>query len=208
MTANLRKFNTLIFDLGGVIINLEIQRTIQALSELSGLSSEMIIELYWHHEQFHAYEKGHIDDKDFRNFVRELLKINASDLEIDAAWNAMILDIPKERLHLLQRLGQRYQLFLLSNTNNIHLKYVQQVYNPLRSEMLDDHFQKAYYSHHVGMRKPDSEIYEYVLEENSLHPEHTLFLDDNKHNIAGASSVGLKTFLVENPDQIISLFNE
>lgn len=208
MPAHPQEYNALIFDLGGVIINLEIERTIRALSELSGIPSKQIVELYWHHPQFHAYEKGQIDDDKFRNFVRDLLKIKASDKQIDAAWNAMILDIPKERLHLLQRLGERYPLFLLSNTNNIHLNYVKQVYKPLDTEMLDDHFQKAYYSHHVGMRKPDADIYEMVLEENRLDPSRTLFLDDNKHNIAGASAVGLKTFLVETPTQILTLFNE
>lgn len=201
------KPTALIFDLGGVIINLDIQRTIDQLARYAQLDARAMVDLYWGDPLFHQYEKGQISDQSFRDGLRALLNVDISDQAVDAAWNAMILDIPKERLDLLQTLKEDYQLFLLSNTNNIHLKRVFEVFQPAHHQQLDDYFQQAYYSHKTGMRKPDAEIYKKVLSDHKLAAAKTLFLDDNQQNIEGAQAVGLQTFKVENPNQLKEIFD-
>lgn len=201
------QIEALIFDLGGVIINLDISKTIHQLQALSTLSQEELTREYWQHEGFHQFEKGLISSAQFRDFLRDFLKTSSNDEVLDNAWNAMILDIPRQRLELLHQLKDRYQLFLLSNTNDIHLDRVHEVFLPRQEESLNDYFIHAYYSNHLGMRKPDREIYEQVLADQQLVPEKTLFLDDNTHNIEGAKSLGIQTIQVNDPQQLNTIFN-
>lgn len=199
----------LIFDLGGVIIDLDVERTKAAFALLSQKSISQIQLLLENSPIFQQYEKGLLNDNQFRNEVRMLLHTYSSDQEIDAAWNAMLGDIPYSRIKLLERLRNDYQLFLLSNTNNIHLVYFNKtVKASCGSLSLDPYFDKTYYSHLVKMRKPDSEIYNLVIDENNLHANETLFLDDNLSNLEGASRIGIQTFHVSHPDKIFSLFHE
>lgn len=197
----------IIFDLGGVIINLSVEKTYQAFATLSGLPVEEIKNRVHHGAFFHQYEKGLISDADFREQVRESLNVKVGDSELDRAWNAMLLDIPMERIRLLEQLKPRFNLFLLSNTNNIHLQcFNSQVKQLTGFAAIDVYFHQAYYSHLVKMSKPDVEIYEHVLQSNNLIAHETIFLDDNKDNLAGANKVGIQTFHVQHPDQIFSLF--
>ncbi len=206
------KFDTaknLIFDLGGVIIDLDVERTQEAFALISGKSVLEIQELIASSSVFLQYEKGLLNDREFRDSVRSLLSTKASDLEIDAAWNAMLGEIPLKRINLLKRLKKDYQLYLLSNTNNIHLICFNEIVrSTCGSSTLNPYFDKAYYSHLVRMRKPDAEIYTHVLRENNLLAHETLFLDDNTSNLEGASQVGIQTFHVRYPDMIFSLFHE
>lgn len=197
----------IIFDLGGVIINLAVTKTHQAFASLSGLTLEEINAIVHQGTFFNDYEKGLITDAEFRNHLRKSLKLNLDDAQLDQAWNAMLLDIPIERIQLLERLKGDYNLYLLSNTNNIHLQCFNQQVNQLTGFLaLDQYFHRAYYSHLMKMRKPDVEIYEHVLQSNDLLPHETIFLDDNKDNLAGANKAGIQTFHVQHPDQIFSLF--
>jgi putative hydrolase of the HAD superfamily len=108
-------------------------------------------------------------------------------------WNALLLDFPVERIELLKQLGQSYRIFLFSNTNSLHLTALRQIYTrTFGSGTLDDHFEKTYYSHLLGMRKPERESYEYILRENQLHGPETLFVDDAIVNVEGAEQAGLK----------------
>ncbi|MDX1629412.1 MAG: HAD family phosphatase, partial [Fulvivirga sp.] len=144
MTRNNQQIEALIFDLGGVLINLNVQHTLEAFSRLSAKKHEEIVALYQQHNLFHSYEKGLISDEDFREGVRDLLQIQAEDHTLDDAWNAMIKDFPQGRLEVLRKLGEDYRLFLLSNTNNIHLKCVRKVFEPIKQETLEDYFEEAY----------------------------------------------------------------
>lgn len=197
----------IIFDLGGVILNLSVASTHEAFSQLSGLPLEEIQKRVHHGVYFHKFERGAISPADFRKHLRESLGMQASDAEIDAAWNTMLLDIPKTRLALLEHVKKTHATFLLSNTNAIHLerfnRIVQQTSGVSR---IDDYFHKAYFSHHLKMSKPDPEIYEHVLRENHLKAAETIFLDDNLDNLKGAQRTGIRTYHIENPDQIFSLF--
>lgn len=199
----------LIFDLGGVILDLSVDHTLQAFSDLSGYKKERVKDMYYSSEGFEAYEKGLISDHDFRNVVRETYSLQSSAAEIDTAWNAMLRGIPLTKLKLLHRLKQNYAVFLLSNTNSIHIKHINEIMLPaLGNEigLLDTYFHRAYYSHVMKKRKPNADIFEQVLQENNLIADQTLFLDDNHDNIEGAKQLGIKTFQVTTPDLILELF--
>lgn len=199
----------LIFDLGGVILDLSVAHTLDSFARLSNLPRERVQEIYVSESGFLHYEKGLIDDRTFRDFVRKTYSISSPDEEIDRAWNAMLRGIPSQKLELLTRLQNEFQVFLLSNTNAIHLHHINEVMlvnGPVR-RTLDSYFHKAYYSHMMGKRKPDPDIFEQVLEENRLVPEQTLFLDDYDINIEGAKAVGIKTVHVTSPNLILDYFH-
>jgi glucose-1-phosphatase len=120
----------------------------------------------------------------------------------------MLRGLPLNKLQLLLRLKERYQSVLLSNTNNIHLEYINTKLLPAGETTLDPYFHRAYYSHRMHKRKPDAEIFEQVLHENNFQPHETLFLDDNAENIAGAKKLGIQTVHVITPDLILDYFHE
>ncbi len=202
-----KNIKNIIFDLGGVILNLSVDSTLKKFAEHSNLPPDKVVEIYHSRPEFLQYEKGEISNQQFRDALRDIFGIRSLDTELDGCWNAMLGDIPKERIELLRDLKSKYKTFLLSNTNAIHLDcftgYVQKGHG---LEALDPLFHKAYYSHLMKMRKPDPEIYEFVLKENGLNAGETIFLDDNVSNLKGAESVGIKTFHVTHPDLIFSLF--
>ena len=200
---------TLIFDLGGVILDLSVDHTLESFSQLSKLSKEKVQDIYVSTPGFLDYEKGSIDDVVFRDFVRETFSISADDETIDTCWNAMLRGIPPLKLDLMTRLQSEFQVFLLSNTNAIHVRHINEVILPQRpgNRSLDSYFHKAYYSHRMGKRKPDADIFEQVLEENHLVPEQTLFLDDYAVNIEGAKALGIKTMHVTSPNLILDYFH-
>jgi glucose-1-phosphatase len=200
-----KKIKNIIFDLGGVILNLSIPSTLKAFASATGKTVEDILP-HFSSREFLSYEKGLLSDHEFRTHVRLILKTELSDEAIDKCWNAMLGDLPINRIELLQRLFSTHRIFLLSNTNEIHLKRFTEIAKATTGESLDVYFHKTYYSHQVKMRKPDVEIFELVLKENNLDASETLFLDDNLSNLAGAKLTGIKTFHVETPELIFSLF--
>ncbi|MEQ8302159.1 MAG: HAD family phosphatase [Cyclobacteriaceae bacterium] len=197
----------IIFDLGGVIINLSEERTLQSFSNLSGWTVEDLREQILNGDLYKKLEKGMISPSDFRDGVRGLLNVDSPDGSIDEAMNAMLLDIPTARIDLLKNLGNRFRLFLLSNTNEIHFEAFNRIVKETTGEKsINIFFEKAYYSHLVHMRKPDVEIYELVVSENALDTSETLFLDDNAVNLKGAESLGIQTVHVNNSSIIFDLF--
>lgn len=201
----------LIFDLGGVIIDLSVDHTLQAFTRLSGFEKQRIDELYVSEQQFLDYEMGLISDEAFRKFVTGCYSLSCSDDELDTSWNAMIRGLPLIKLQLLERLKEKYNVFLLSNTNSIHIQYINSIVLPATlndGRILDDYFHRAYYSHIMKKRKPNSDIFEEVLRESGLKAEETLFLDDNAANIEGARKVGIMTLHVVTPDLILEYFHE
>jgi FMN phosphatase YigB (HAD superfamily) len=189
----MRGIKNIIFDLGGVIINLDNQRTTDAFVAL-GLKN--IREYFGHGHAasfFKDYEVGRITDQQFIDAIRSAGGLNASDQAIVDGWNALLLDFPPERIELLKQLGKNYRLFLFSNTNALHLAALRAIYTrTFRSGSLEDYFEKTYYSHLLGMRKPDRASYEYILQENGLQGPETLFVDDAIINVEGAEQAGLK----------------
>jgi HAD superfamily hydrolase (TIGR01509 family) len=184
----------IIFDLGGVIINLDNQLTENAFI---ALGSKPLKEYFGHGHAasfFKEYEVGSISDEQFISEIRTLTGLTASDEAIIKAWNALLLDFPPERIQLLKDLSKSYRIFLFSNTNALHLAHLQGIYRNTfpGAGALDDHFQRTYYSHTMRLRKPDAESFQYILKENQLKGEETLFVDDALINVEGAEKAGLK----------------
>ncbi|MEM7768990.1 MAG: HAD family phosphatase [Cyanobacteria bacterium P01_E01_bin.6] len=203
-----KAIEAIIFDLGGVIINIDYDRTIEKFSTLSRLN---FAETYTQHRQnalFDQFETGRISADVFRQGLRQLLQVDFSDHDFDDAWNAMLLDIPSSRIDRLEALGRQNRIFLLSNTNEIHKQAFDQIVQESfgsRITNLAQLFEKVYYSHLVGDRKPNASIFERVLSDNHLNPETTLFIDDTLGHIEGAKRVGLQTLHLTNGQTIETL---
>lgn len=187
----------LIFDLGNVIINIEPELTIKAFSEFVPHKADLIRQEVLRSPFFHDFETGKINNEQFREGIRAMYHADLSDQEIDNAWNALLLDIPESRLQLLDALKSSYRTFLLSNTNDIHVDFIVRQMEAQGQPALNQLFEQVYYSQHMNMRKPDPSIYQYVLEQNGLRAEETVFLDDNWDNIVSARSLGIVSIHIE-----------
>jgi putative hydrolase of the HAD superfamily len=207
MKIVLSNYKNIIFDLGGVILNIDYSLTSTAFSNVGITNFDDLFSQAQQQQLFDKYEKGLISSSDFRNEIRTISKKNLSDTIIDDAWNAMLLDLPIARLELLQVVKETHRTFLLSNTNDIHIqtlnKYLQHSFN---INDFNDYFEKKYLSYEVGMRKPDAEIFEFVLSENNIVPSETLFIDDSRQHIEGAKNVGIHTHWLQKGETILDLF--
>jgi glucose-1-phosphatase len=182
----------IIFDLGGVVLNLDINRSLENFRKL-GLPN--IDSYFTQNNQVHLFDKldkGKISGEEFLEGLSGLFPTPPSKTDLEHAWNSMILDLPAERLEFLLHLKEKYNTFLLSNTNEIHLSYFfKKLYTDHGIHDLSAYFKKEYYSCRMGMRKPDSEIFEHIIKENKLNPAETLFIDDTMKHVEGARKVGL-----------------
>lgn len=203
------RIRNIIFDLGGVILNLDYNRTTEAFKQLGITEFEHLYSQAKQKHLFDEYEKGLISSDAFRSEMITLLESRPAPHEIDRAWNAMLLDLPPERLDLLQKLKDKYRLFLLSNTNEIHISaYSEYLRQTFGFADLSHIFEKEYYSYRVGKRKPDREIFEMVLAENNLQPKETLFIDDSVQHVEGARLTGIRAYHLQPPQTILHLFKE
>ena len=188
----MENISTIIFDLGGVIMDIDVKKTLGAFSKL-GLSN---IHEYFGHgfaaSFFSDHEAGRISDEEFLQEIKNLLGGEVSDESVIEAWNALLLRFPPERITLLKELKNRYRLFLYSNTNAIHQEKFKEIYRGAFAGELDQLFEKAYYSHELGERKPETAGFEKIIRENMLDPKQTLFVDDALMNVEGAIKAGLK----------------
>jgi glucose-1-phosphatase len=204
----LNKIKNIIFDLGGVIINIDLRKTVEAFSAITGKSFEEMEERIKTFNLYYKYEVGELNDASFRDLVREFTGAQIDDKVIDEAWNALLLDIPHERIRLIKNLQKKYRLFLLSNTNAIHFKEVENILKTATGDSFYHLFEKVYLSYELQLCKPDKEIYTYVLKDKGLLAEDTLFIDDNVENIEAASELGIKTVHLRSPFTIIDILNE
>jgi len=189
----MQNIDNIIFDLGGVILTLDMPAAEKKFTELGVKNYNELFRGGNVSSFFKDYEIGAIDNTSFLNSLRELAGLPLSDEALTEAWNAMLGVFPEERIALLNRLREKYRLFLFSNTNAIHLDTFRKIYaGAFNNAYFDDHFETAYYSHLLGIRKPETEAYLRILEEQQLDPSHTLFIDDSLPNIEGAVAAGLK----------------
>ncbi len=198
-----KNIKNLIFDLGGVFIDIDYARSFEAMNQLSGVDVHQKIKEEAVQNHFDRYEMGLMSDGDFRAGVREFFRMEVGDVAFDQAWNAMLGGIPESRVDHLLALRKNYPSYLLSNTNNIHIKYVLKVLQDSTNySNFDQLFDKVYYSHQVNMRKPNQDIYQFVLEENNLEGSESIFFDDTQLNLTGAAATGLHTYHVLSPEQM------
>lgn len=196
---NNQKLENIIFDLGGVIINLDMDHAFDKFSQLFGhdVRSHMMDD-YQNHKFFKQYELGAISDAEFRKSLRELAQTDLDDAHLDQAWNSMLGDVPSERIDWIRELANEYNVFILSNTNSIHIKRFNEIFRQSSSYNLpQDLFHKTYYSHEIKDRKPNLSCFKYVLSDFGMVPERTIFYDDNLDNINSAKDLGINTVLVE-----------
>ncbi|PRY12804.1 putative hydrolase of the HAD superfamily [Pontibacter ummariensis] len=206
---DLTQIKNIIFDLGGVIINIDYNKSIQELQKLCKDNCNVAFSQKEQSHLFDLYETGVSSSDEFRNNLRETYKIEATDEQIDHAWNAMLLDIPKERIDLLLELGKKYRIYLLSNTNAIHMKRFNEIVeHSFTIPSLDSLFEQSYYSHLIGQRKPNAPVFEMILEQNGLKREETLFIDDSIQHIESAKKIGLQTLHLQPPLTINQVFQD
>ena len=191
----------IIFDLGGVLINLNYQLTRKAFEDLGVEDFDAFYTQHKANPLFENLEVGAIEPVAFYEALREATGLTLSNDQLETAWNAMLLDFPVERLQWLDQIKNKYNIYLFSNTNAIHYKAFTSIYAqtaPLIGLNTDfNHFFKtAYYSHTLGQRKPELAAFEAVIQDAKLDPAQTLFIDDTISNIEGAQKAGLQTIFL------------
>jgi putative hydrolase of the HAD superfamily len=203
-----KKISTLIFDFGGVIIDIDFERTINAFVKLG---AENFGENYSKATQsgiFDALDKGDVSETEFVNSLKPLLPAGVSDQQIIDAWNAIIIGIPEGRVRLLEEVRKHYQICLLSNTNITHYN----LYTPFLKEFgynsLHELFHKVFLSFELGMRKPDRDIFDYLFVKSEINKQESLFIDDSHHIIEAARSYGIPAFWLRDGMDIRNLFEE
>lgn len=200
---------SLIFDLGDVIVPIDLTAPIRNFAMLANLPEEQVTALWKQHDFINHYETGLIDDEAFRQQVRQLLGTNAwADEVIDTAWNTVLLDLPVERIDRLKELASNYRLFLLSNTSPIHIRRVNDVLTGMSEPTLEALFERVFYSYEVRLAKPSPDIYRYVLTEAGLVANETAFFDDNAANVQAASALGIRAVHVQPPKTILDYLQD
>jgi len=198
----------IIFDFGGVILNIDYNLATQSFISLGIENQGSFYSQSKQASLFDELEKGIITPDEFRNQFKRLSAKNLTDAQIDSAWNSMILDLPAERIILLEKTKKNYRTFMLSNSNIIHYDvYVKNLEEKYGYKSFSGLLEKAYFSHQVKMKKPEREIFELVINENKLNPEETLFIDDSVQHIEVAKQVGLRTHYLTIRETITDLFD-
>ena len=200
---DLSGIKNIIFDFGNVLLNIDPELSAKAFTKLGikeGVdfwggpdSSKLLIGL----------EMGTITPDEFRKGALEMLVDGITPQQVDDAWNALLLDLPPQRVEMLKRLKQQYRLFLLSNSNQIHYEYFMPHFEEKFGFPMSDLFEKLWFSHQLYMIKPDLEIYAHVLKDGDLNAAETLFIDDTLINVEAARSIGMKAWHLE-PEMEIS----
>lgn len=203
----MNKIRNIIFDYGNVIFRIDFDRAQHSFTDLGIKNVERFFSHTGHDPVFNQFEKGEISSSEFRKGIRKITGIpGLTDAQIDNAWNTLLIGVPEPNHELLLKAKKKYRTFLLSNTNEIH-------YNWIMDYLKNEHhvasnsvfFEKDYYSHLMKMRKPDPEIFEYILAENNLDPAETLFIDDSPQHLKTAVKLGLNTHLLS-PEETLESY--
>ena len=200
-------FETIIFDLGGVLFDIDYKLTSDAFVQLGMKDFDAAYSQAAQSQVFDEFEKGNLSNEVFRNFIRENISSQLKDAEIDAAWNAMLIGMQPVKFNTLKTLKSKLPLYLLSNTNGIHLpKVFEMIAKQTPENSLKDSFNHCYFSNQIHLRKPNAEIFELVIQQNNLQPGKTLFIDDSIQHVEGAKKIGLQAFHLTKDWTIEKLF--
>jgi putative hydrolase of the HAD superfamily len=189
----LKPFDAILFDLGNVIFNLDIPGAISELSALlkPGIEEDQVFEV------IKKFEVGKISTDLFINGILRLCPYTVQATDVILAWNSMLVDLPAPRIIQLQELKKYYQIYLLSNNNALHYKYLEKYLLDIHglSNFNERCFHATFYSHQIGLRKPDQDAFDHVTRTANLIPQQTLFVDDMPTNIVAAKKIGFQTIL-------------
>jgi len=196
----------IIFDLGGIFLNLNYAHTASAFRQLGVLNFDELFTQHHANPLFAKLETGEVSEEDFYQQIRAITSVSLTDAQIAEAWNAMLLDMPMERIVWLQQVARQYPIYLFSNTNAIHYQQLMQICRRDLGEIdFNGLFRFAGYSHQLGYRKPDAASFRLLLQQLNIEPHHTLFIDDTPGNIKGAQELGLHTLFLPPPQQVLEL---
>ena len=203
-----KPIKNIVFDLGNVIIHIDPDLTICKFKELGVINFDSMYTIMRQSAVFDRLDTGKITLPEFRDAIREHAQVNLSDAQIDDAWCAMLLDFPEENAQLLRKLrAQGFKLYLLSNTNEMHIDYYTKLLQRQTGHnLLAELFDQTFYSHEIGYRKPHREAFEYVLKTEGLKPAETLFVDDLAHNVIGARQTGMQAYHHLKGNRLVDLF--
>lgn len=201
-----KAIKNIIFDLGGVFLNIDFGLTNKAFIDLGVLQFNEMFTQHFSNPLFELLETGKISEEEFYEAFRQESKMHLTNEQIKFAWNALLLDFPPERIEWLEKIGKKYRIFLFSNTNQIHYdQFIADFTKQYPGKNFDAFFQKAYYSQHLGLRKPYPESFQAILDEQGLLPEETLFIDDTIKNVEAAKELGLQTIHLKHPLTVVDL---
>lgn len=201
----MKNAKAIIFDLGGVILNVDYRLTIAAFAKLGVKNADLF---YSKKVQNPIFDKIEIGEITANYFLDELQKKTNNDeiKQVESAWNAMLLDLPESRLNHIHKLSKNYKIFLLSNTNEIHINAFRKKIGEKRWLQFSSLFTKMYLSHEIGFRKPNKEAFQIILDENKLKANEVFFIDDSPQHIKAARSLGIQSHYLLEGEEITALF--
>jgi putative hydrolase of the HAD superfamily len=199
------RIKNILFDLGGVILDIDVQATKQRFYELGLPALFMQYPENMLTDLFFRYETGKINTTQYRDEVRRISGLEVPDHDIDEAWCAMLVGIPAERVELISRLKERYRLYMLSNTCELHVPVFENMFQKVSGNSMHEIFDGIYYSFEIGQHKPDAEAWEHVIRDARIKPEETLFLDDNIHNIKASQELGFQAIHIHERTSLVNL---
>lgn len=202
------KIKTIIFDLGGVLYDLDRQHCIDALIEIGIKDAAAYLSDYKQEGVFRQIEEGEIDNKTFYNEIRRIAGKEITDEAIQKAWNSFLVEIPTYKLQLLSQLKQRFKIFMLSNTNAIHFE--EAIPNEFKQlgASINDYFDRLYLSYEMGTSKPHRKIFDLLLADSGIKASEALFIDDSLENIRTAKELGFSTYLAQPKEDFSHIFND
>lgn len=204
----LKGIRNIIFDLGGVLLNIDPMKTIDAFGKLG---MEQLVGdkgLTYDHDIFYMMEQGKVTPNEFREGVLGLLPHRVSFQQIDDAWTAMLLDFPTIRVELLKSLRKDFGIYLFSNTNAIHVERFHSNFRNQHGFEVSALFEKDFYSNEIGYRKPSPESFQEIIRLSGINPEESLFIDDSLPNVESAIACGLKGYWLEPGQKVEEIFKE
>ena len=199
--------STLIFDFGGVLIDLDMNQSILNFKKLGVENVENYLSNFGQSGFFMQLEKGKISAEEFRSEIRKMTTNTITDKEIDDAWNAFLVRIPSEKLDIVYQLRKKFRVIMLSNTNAIHFPYAERTFFSYKNRGIDEYFDKCYRSYDMKMAKPDAEIFEAILSQEQVAANQCLLLDDGPKNIEQAQKLGFQTYFVDPKEDLSFLLS-
>ena len=203
------EIKNLLLDLGGVVLNVDYHKMVDVFKEYGVMDFDKHFTQAKQVEIIDKFEEGKCTIEEFRNGIRDLVNVNLTDEQIDNAWFSMILDLPKERIELIGLLKLKYNVYLFSNTNELHIELLKKRYEEeFGFDIFQMLFTKAYFSNEIKMRKPHPESFEWLLKDAGIKADETLFIEDSPQHIEGAKKVGLNTYWLTGGETINDLYDK
>lgn len=200
----------LILDMGGVILDVDYKKIFEEFKKFGCKNIQSFFTQQAQIPLVDDFEKGLISPAEFRKEVRKITNLSIEDKDLDSIWNSMILGVRKADVELLKTLRNKYdKIFLFSNTNEIHIESVKNLFfKVLGYDVFATMFDKVYFSNEIHLRKPDIESFDFVVKDAEVEKKETLFIDDTSQNILGAEKSGLNAYLLDNNQTLTEIFNK